>query len=91
MTVESNYCTLALMESLYSIAKRAAGRDVNVVQTQDGLYVVEWFRADMPPPKGKSVAEALAFFIEKLLSSKEDPRMLDLDKADISEEKGDTK
>lgn len=54
---------------MYSEAKQRVekliDREVDVVQTEDGMYVVEWFNFNtLPPPKGINPLEALTKFEE---------------------------
>jgi uncharacterized protein YbjT (DUF2867 family) len=53
------------LEELKREATALAGRDVEVVPTVDGQYIVEWFNFNsQPPPKGSTEEEALSSFIE---------------------------
>jgi hypothetical protein len=54
------------MKELYEKASSLAGREVEVEKTKDGKFVVVWFDANLPPPKGDSEEDALKLFITKL-------------------------
>lgn len=39
-----------MLDDLYAQAEKAAGRPVDVTQTTDGHFIVEWFSFDRSPP-----------------------------------------
>jgi hypothetical protein len=64
-----------LMElSINEQIKGILGYDVDVIQTADGKYVVEWFNFNFPPPpKGNTKEEALKLFFKHIQKETLDP------------------
>ena len=61
------------MKKLYEEANELAGREVEVEQTKDGLYIVLWMEFEKsPPPKGRTEQEALEMFIQFMLNRKDE-------------------
>lgn len=59
------------LKNVYDEAEKLAGRPVEVVQTNDGKYIVEWLSfSDSPPPKADCPADALDGFIKHMRSLK---------------------
>ena len=59
------------MEKLFKEAELLAGRPVDVDQTDDGQYIVLYFRFEAsPPPKSPTPEAALRGFIEMMLKRK---------------------